>query len=114
MIESNEMNISINIDGLPLFKSSRTQTWPILINVHPSSTVLVSGVFVGDSKQGDVNDYSNEFVSELKWLILEGFVHKSKKYNINIRSFICDAPARDFGVKNHWLELKIIVAFLLE
>lgn len=46
------INLNINIDGLPLFESSKEQFWPILCNIHEMSYIerFVVGIFCGKSK----------------------------------------------------------------
>lgn len=43
------LSININIDGLPLYKSSRVEFWPILINVHelPNLMPMFVGIYCG-------------------------------------------------------------------
>ena len=55
--DDNEMHLQINIDGLPLFRSSKTQFWPILGRVAwPfSSEPFIVGLFCGDKKPTDVD-----------------------------------------------------------
>jgi len=79
------------------------QAWPILINVDRTSPVLLAGVFCGESKPKDINEYLNLFISELSSLISSGFVYKSNHYEVKVRAFICDSPARAFvlGSKSH-------------
>lgn len=100
---SNNISLNINVDGLPLFKSSLKQTWPILINVNGTKPVMVVGIYVGNSKPQDPNIYLDEFSRELCNLIKTGMTFKDRKLSVTVRAFICDAPARAFilGVKHH-------------
>lgn len=43
------LSVNINIDGLPLFKSSRVEFWPILINIYemPEIPPMVVGIYCG-------------------------------------------------------------------
>lgn len=43
------VKININIDGLPLFESSKVQFWPILFNIHEKSNVppMIIGIYCG-------------------------------------------------------------------
>lgn len=45
----NTIHININVDGLPLFKSSRQKFWPILFNIHLFKEVepQIIGIFCG-------------------------------------------------------------------
>ena len=37
------IRINVNVDGLLLYKSSKQQVWPILVNIHNTSSVFVAG-----------------------------------------------------------------------
>lgn len=43
------VKLNINVDGLPLFKSSRVEFWPILFNIHGKNRVppMVAGIYCG-------------------------------------------------------------------
>lgn len=101
-----DIEISFNIDGLPLFKSSSVQFWPILGLIKNSKIKLkpfAIGVFCGKSKPSPIADFLNSFVDDLKSLTEEGLLFKNKKYKIIVHTFICDAPARAFikCIKTH-------------
>jgi len=65
--DNSEIILDVNVDGLPLFKSSNTSLWPILGHFPniPSSDVFLIGSYVGSRKPANVDDYMNDFVSEL-------------------------------------------------
>ena len=57
------LELQINVDVLPLFKSSSTVLWPILCLVKwplPSEPFVV-GVFCGQSKPSDLSAYFANF-----------------------------------------------------
>lgn len=72
------VKLLINIDGLPLFKSSKIQFWPILGMVEnvPSirQIVFTIGVYCGKSKPKNISDYLKEFVGEIKKMMIDGFL----------------------------------------
>lgn len=88
--------LNFNVDGLPLYSSSRGQFWPILFNVHdiPHIPAMIIAIFYG-KKRDRVENYLQKFVKELKsileagGLIINGFL-----LSITIRAFICGSPAR--------------------
>ena len=90
------LNLQINIDGLPLFKSSAYQLWPILgILIQSKSKVpFVICMFGAKKKPDDLGEYLLDFVSEMDHLKSNGFIVDEKKYVVSVHSFICDAPAR--------------------
>lgn len=101
------VKLLINIDGLPLFKSSKNQLWPILGMVEnvPSIRKIVFpiGVYCGKSKPKYISNYLNEFVNEIKKMMMEGFIVGGGILTVSIKGFICDTPAKSFilNVKSH-------------
>ena len=96
--------LKININGLPLFKSSKTQFWPIFCDIAYLDTApFIVGLFCGESKPTDIFAYLDKFVSEMKFLSENGLAIGDKTYLIKILHFICDAPARAFlkQIKGH-------------
>ncbi|KAK0134194.1 hypothetical protein N1851_030237 [Merluccius polli] len=91
-----------NIDGTPLFKSSRTELWPILAKFHDSQPFLV-GLFCGVGKPKPVAEYLLDLVEELKHLQTNGIMYGGVMHRFTLRGFVCDAPARAFlkNIKGH-------------
>lgn len=97
-LRNNEVNISFNIDRLPLFKSSNTQLWPILglIKNCPEEKPFVIAIYCGNSKPSSLNIFLEDFINELSQLLQEGFLFENKLYTVKVHSFICDAPAKAY------------------
>lgn len=96
----NELQLCLNIDGLPLFRSSRTNLWPILCvirNLKPTNVFPVT-LTSGESKPSDL-EFLNEIVAELGCLLNEGLAFQDRIFQVNLQSVICDAPAKAM-VKN--------------
>ena len=91
----NTLTINVNVDGIPLFKSSGVQAWPILCSVNGCKPIAVS-VWCGPKKPHDVSEYLRDFVSEMKVLMKNGLHHLGVRYQVKIGAFVCDAPARAF------------------
>ena len=57
------LDLQINIDGLPLFKSSQVKVWPILCSI--TNVMLkdpfVVGIFSGKSKPGNLEEFLAKF-----------------------------------------------------
>ena len=94
------LQIQINIDGIPLFKSSSLQFWPILGRLMETKNKLepfVIGVFEGTSKPKEPVLYLSVFVEEIKILKTKGFIYNDEVYNVEvINFFFYDAQARFF------------------
>ncbi|KAM7300543.1 uncharacterized protein ISCGN_016155 [Ixodes scapularis] len=97
--------LNFNVDGLPLGKSSRNQFWPILCEVRNVQNVapFIVGLFYGQSKPPDANDFLHDFVQELSELLQEGVCINGTKIALRVGAFICDAPAKSFilCIKGH-------------
>lgn len=79
----NKLDISFNIDGLPLFNSSNLQFWPILGPVKNfRSNPFVIGIFCGRSKPQPLELFLEDFVDELLYLLQEDFEINNKRYHI--------------------------------
>ncbi|XP_073669952.1 uncharacterized protein [Paramisgurnus dabryanus] len=98
------LKLQINIDGLPLFKSSGIQVWPILgcLLSFPIKEPVVIALFCGPHKPKTAEVFLEDFVSELKELE-SGIDFEGKKIFVKLDSVICDTPARAFikNIKSH-------------
>ena len=98
-----DLKIKIGIDGIPIFKSSPINLWPILFSIDNVgfSKPLPIAVFVGVGKP-KLTDFLSKLAQEL--ITLKNYVEvKSQYVKISNVTFICDAPARAFcqGTKGH-------------
>lgn len=93
---SMSISLNINIDGIPLYRSSKIQFWPILVAVHEIDDFdpMVVGLYCGDSKPASIQNYLKPLVEELQLLLKHGVIINNNTVSIKIRCFICDAPAR--------------------
>lgn len=90
--------LSFNIDGLPVYKSSKEEFWPILARIDnmPKIKPMVIGIYSGVGKP-PCNDFLLEFVDELNDCIQNGLVVNECFIIVKISCFICDTPARSFA-----------------
>lgn len=99
------LHLQMNIDGMPLFKSTNEQFWPMLglIEEEEVKSPFLIGLFVGYSKPTDANVYLSDFVKEMSRLANDGILFKDRFLSVAISAFVCDAPARAFvkNVKSH-------------
>jgi len=92
------INVGINIDGLPLSKSSSSQVYPILCLINNVdvlfSNIFCVGIYHGYEKPSDFNLFLEEFVDEAIILTLNGIVIAGNHYNFKINMFLFDAVAK--------------------
>jgi len=101
------IRLVIGVDGLPLSSSSGSSFWPILgyIRQNKDQSVFSIGIYWGNRKPDNSNDFMKDFVDEITYLIKNGIdlehlnnktltvaVHK----NLAIDSFCCDTPTKSF------------------
>ena len=89
------LEISLNIDCLPLFKSSNKTLWPVLcgiMNVEPVVIVPVALTY-GSSKPADLL-FLQDTVDDLNHLLEHGLNVDGKVIPVSLRCIVCDAPAR--------------------
>lgn len=100
-----EVILSINIDGLPLVKSSGSQLWPILGSIRNfyNKKPFLIGAFHGHKKPPSPDTFLKEFVEEAQNLQETGINFNGKNISFKIACYICDAPARAYicCIKNH-------------
>lgn len=96
--KSISISLNINIDGIPVFNSSKVSFWPILSNIteFPKISPMVVGIYCGASKITDIGTYFSPFVDELEEIMANGLYIKSHKISVSLRCFVCDSPARAF------------------
>lgn len=98
--------LKINVDGIPLHRSTSKQFWPILCsfhNINVSSSPFCTALFFGQSKPIDAKNYLKDLVEEVNNLLENGFTYENVRYSISLKCFLADAPARAFlkGTKGH-------------
>lgn len=91
-----KLEVFINIDGLPLSKSSGSQLYPILCKLSTNNIVGVIGLYHGYEKPKEANDFLKMFIEESVEILTNGFIHNDTLYQVEIRGFVCDVPAKSF------------------
>ena len=104
IVSNSVLKIQLNIDDLPLFRSSSTSFWPVLCllqGFNIKKPVLV-GLFCGETKPSNLSEYFRDFVEDLTNCANE-VLFREKMFIFKVSNIICDAPARAFvkAVKGH-------------
>ncbi|KAG5876097.1 hypothetical protein JTB14_005110 [Gonioctena quinquepunctata] len=95
------IQIGINIDGLPIAKSSNSQFYPIL--GLESKNVFLIGLYHGYEKPKNFNQFLSDFVEEAIQLNNNGVEIFGHIYNFKITKFLFDAVAKAsiLAIKGH-------------
>ena len=74
--KTRNIEVSLNIDGLPLFRSSNTCMWPVLcaIMIQPV-TVFPVVLTCGESKQSNL-DFLNDTIREMSHILQHGIQYE--------------------------------------
>lgn len=94
-VKDGVIHLTINVDGLPLFKSTSSDLWPILCSINGQKPFVVA-LFYGTSKPNSVDNFLEDFLKEYERIQQNGVVFADRKFTVTIRAFVCDAPARAF------------------
>ena len=101
-----EVQINLNWDGVPLFKSAKTAIWPIWAQVHNFPPVLRSsfwnmclfGLWHGDGKP-QFNQMLDIISCELERICTLNYnVNGLGSFKVKFRSMICDMPAKAYAL----------------
>ena len=100
--ESDQINLIVNTDGIPVFKSSNIQLWPIFCMFGGFQPFLVA-VYSGEKKPNDVKSFLDDFLQDYELLEKNQFDFQHNRYTVNITAFVYDGPARQFlkSIKSH-------------
>jgi hypothetical protein len=90
---SDSINLYIGIDGMRVFKSTKSNFWPILAQFDDFKPFIVA-LFLGESKPEPLGDYLEDFLEEMELLEEEGINYQDKNFDLTVVCFVCDAPAR--------------------
>lgn len=93
------IELIINIDGLPLTRSAGKCFWPILCKVHYIPDIykpFIVAIYCGNSKPGDLSKYLKEFILELNYLQEHGLQLFQKTFIVKLKCFAADTPARSY------------------
>ncbi len=95
------LELTVHIDGTPIYKSSKSDFWPIQCSVNGiDMKAFFAAIYLGKSKPSSAEQFLRPILDEIHDLSDNGFnvlVHgTAETHRIKIDKFILDAPARAF------------------
>lgn len=88
------LDLSLNIDGLPLFKSSNLSLWPVLCSINLSPPCVFPLSLSTAASKPKTPNFVSETIQELAEVMENGLIWKGERLNIDLRCITCDAPAK--------------------
>lgn len=86
--------MDVNIDGLPISKSSKIKFWPILGHLAGTkSEPFIIAIYLGTQNPQNVDEFLGQFVNEVHDLQIHGYSFKNNNYSFKVANYILDAPA---------------------
>ncbi|KYN05020.1 hypothetical protein ALC62_04089 [Cyphomyrmex costatus] len=101
-----DVDLAVNIDGLPISKSTNSVFWPILCSIK-SMPLLKGKVFLvalfHSHQKPDPHEFLSDFINECIQLSISGIKLDSIYYNFKVSMLICDTPAKSLvlATKGH-------------
>lgn len=90
------VDISLNIDGLPLFKSSSQSMWPVLCKINLAPSIVFPLALCFDVSKPKNLDFLTDVVHDLRDLLMNGLETDRGRLRVHLRCISCDAPAKAF------------------
>ncbi|KAJ8684769.1 hypothetical protein QAD02_020562 [Eretmocerus hayati] len=78
---------------------SEKNLWPILCSDNIINDVFIIGVYAGESKPKDANEFLRQFIDETVELEEDGIIFNDSEYTVFIDALVCDTPAKAFILK---------------
>lgn len=98
LTSATELLMQFFIDGVSISKSTKSDLWIIMINVRNKhckrQAPKVIGMYLGEKKPKDFNEFLWPFVMELLDMLPKGIEFEGKKVPLKILNFVLDARAR--------------------
>lgn len=77
------IELKVNVDGVPLWKLSPEQFWPIL-GMFDQSAVFIIGIYYGKQKPNNIEDFLGRFLDEMAILEKDGIELNGQKLKARI------------------------------
>jgi len=106
ILANQDIDLAVNIDRLPISKSTNNAFWPILCSVKSvpdlKGKVFLVALFHGREKP-DPHELLSNFVNECNDLSYSGIIINSIRCNFKVSMLICDTPAKSLvlATKGH-------------
>jgi len=99
----NDIVIDLSMDGLPPYKYSYVDCWPVLGRLKGQEEPFIVAVYIGETKPNNVDEFLEDLVNELRVLQENGIALNGVVYPFAVQNYICDAPARSMikCIANH-------------
>ena len=96
--DGSQVPVQLNVDGLPVHRSSNGQLWPILglLQHREGTKPFVIGLYFGNSKPSSADAFLTPFIDDYNRVRATGVMVHGMDITVTISTVICDAPAKAF------------------
>jgi len=93
-----QVPLQLNVDGLPVHRSSNGQLWPILglLQHREGTKPFVIGLYFGNSKPSCADAFLTPFIDDYNRVRATGVLVHGLHITVTISTVVCDAPAKAF------------------
>lgn len=100
------IQLGMNVDGLPITNSFKSNLWPILIsfvNIKNLSQVVIPVRLYHGKFKKPTSSHDYLYINEMKNILSNGIIINNKILNFKLVQIVCDAPVKAFilNVKGH-------------
>lgn len=99
LFQSNDIQLILHVDGVKIFQSSSKSMWPISCKIFHDPDIFqpfTVAVYYGFSKPKHITEYLKDLITELNDLFDHGIDIEETHYNVIVKCFVADTPARAF------------------
>ena len=96
---SDVIELLVDVDGMPVTQSGIKGMWITACKIHFNPDIYQPfpvAVFYGRTKPASADVYLEELINELNELLSNGVEISGKHFNVSMKCFVCDTPARAF------------------
>lgn len=95
--ETKLIEMTLHIDGLPIFASSRNHFWPVLGGIN--GVIFIIAFHCGTDKPADSDSLLLETILEVQHFTNHGITVGSHTYKFKLAMMSADTPARAYALK---------------
>ena len=109
----NNIELIVNVDGIPPFISTGKDFWPISIRLFRMKSIkpMFVAIYYGHGKP-PLGEFLYQFIEEFNNILANGLNINGKQISVGLKCFSCDTPAR-FYLKCIFFSMHVLYSLLI-